>query len=285
MTAIIETKGLAKRFGTLTALDGLDLRIAPGETFGLLGPNGAGKTTALRLLAGLSEPSAGTVRVGGRDPWQEPEAVRRSMGVLMDGAALYERLTVEENLLIFAGLFDIPRARVMEALEQTGMADLARRPAGKLSKGQRQRVALARAILHAPSLLVLDEPTSGLDPAASAAFHDLIRHLNSKGATVVLCSHDMAEVDQLCSRVGVLDRGRLMACDSPLHLKAAYGRRAMVATVETSRGIQTIEWEIDAPDGDERLAECRRMGRLLTVHTKEATLAEVFIRLTGRKLA
>jgi len=164
---MIETTALTRRYGHLTALDSLDLKIEPGETFGLLGPNGAGKTTASRLLAGLAGPTSGTVRVGGHDPWAQPDAVGRSMGVLLDGAALYVRLTVEENLNLFAALNGLPRSAVCAAMEGTSVSDLARRPAGKLSKGQRQRVALARAILHAPALLLLDEPTSGLDPAAA----------------------------------------------------------------------------------------------------------------------
>lgn len=282
---MIRMQGLTKRFGPLTALDQIDLSIEAGEVFGMLGPNGAGKTTALRLLSGLSDPSGGSVQVSGKDPWREPEVVHRTMGVLMDGAALYGRLTVVENLRLFASLYGLPRSKAMEALAKTGVEELVNRRADQLSKGQRQRVALARAMVHNPSLLVLDEPTSGLDPAAGAAFHDLVRNLRAQGATIILCSHDMAEVEQLCTRVGVLDRGRLLACDRLDNLKAAFGRRAMVATVETAHGTQTVEWSMDAPDAEERLAECRRMGRLLAVHTREASLAEVFIHLTGRRLA
>jgi heme ABC exporter ATP-binding subunit CcmA len=239
---MIEIRGLTKQYGPLTALRDLNLSVAPGECLGLLGPNGAGKTTTLRLLAGLARPTSGTVRVAGHDPWQEPEAVHRLIGLLPEGAALYERWTVAENLLLFAGLYGLPKARVEEALALVGAADLLHRRAGKLSKGQRQRVALARALLHNPRLLFLDEPTSGLDPVAAAHFHQLVRRLLQEGVTVILSSHDMLEVDQLCTRVAVLDRGELRACGEPAYLKAAFGgsRSATMADVfiqVTGRGM------------------------------------------------
>ncbi|HWI61741.1 MAG TPA: ABC transporter ATP-binding protein [Symbiobacteriaceae bacterium] len=282
---MIETNGLTKRYGPLTALDSLTLSVAPGETLGLLGPNGAGKTTTLRLLAGLTEASAGRVTVGGHDPWKEPDRVRRTMGVLPDGASLYDRLPVMENLRLFAGLYGVPLRRVTEALEETAVADLAGRPAGKLSRGQRQRVALARAILHQPRLLFLDEPTSGLDPAAAAAFHDLLKRLKAQGVTIVLSSHDMAEVDLLCDRVAILDQGRLQACDGPSRLKAAYGARTLTAAVETGAGVRELTWSLDAPDTVEQFAACQKAGRILSIRSNEATLGEVFVHLTGRKLA
>lgn len=282
---MIELTGLTKRYGPVTALDSLTLSVKAGETLGLLGPNGAGKTTALRLIAGLAEPTAGTVRVDGLDPWRDGDRVRRLLGVLPDGAGLYERLTVEQNLRAFARLYGLGAGAPREALELTGVADLAGRYAGKLSKGQLQRVALARALMHAPAVLVLDEPTAGLDPAAAAGFHALIRRLRQKGTTVVLCSHDMAEVDALCNRVAVLDRGLLMACDSTVALKTAYGRRSVVATIQTADGLSTVEWPMDDPESDRRLDECRSRGKLVSVHTQEASLADVFIHLTGRELA
>lgn len=255
------------------------------ETFGLLGPNGAGKTTTLRLLAGLTNPSAGTVTVGGHDPWAEPEQVHRSMGVMLDGTGLYDRLPVVENIRLVARLYRLPLRRVVDALEATEVADLAGRPVGKLSKGQRQRVALARAIVHEPNLLFLDEPTSGQDAAAKASFHALLGHMKTRGVTIVVCSHDMAEVDALCDRVAILDRGHLQACDSPSRLKAAYGTRTLTAVVETAAGIKELSWGLDALDTAEQFAGCLRSGRVLSVRSNEATLGEVFIHLTGRKLA
>ena len=281
---MLETKRLTKRYGALTALDQLELQIEPGEIFGLLGPNGAGKTTTLRLMAGLTEATEGTVRVGGQDPWEEPETVRTLMGVLLDGTGLYERLTVRENLSLFASLYGMPATAVDEAMAATGVTDQAKKPAKTLSKGQRQRVALARAMLHQPKLLFLDEPTSGLDPTAATAFHGLLLNLRQRGVTVVLSSHDMAEVDLLCDRVAILDHGRMVACDTPASLKSAYGRRSVTATVQTASGQQELVWGLDDSNSVDRFAECHRLGRILSLRSTEATLAEVFVHLTGRDL-
>lgn len=220
---MIQLINVTKRYGTVTALTDLNLKIHEGETFGLLGPNGAGKTTTLRLVAGLARPTEGQVRVAGLDPWERGDAVRRQMGVVLDGGLLYNDLTVWENLLLFAGLFGVSERAAHDALVQMGASELKNRLAGKLSKGQRQRVALARAILHGPRLLYLDEPTSGLDPLATDELHRLIRNLRSQGVTILLSSHDMAEVEALCDRVCILQRGRMVACGAPAALKAEHG--------------------------------------------------------------
>jgi len=207
------------------------------------------------------------------------------MGVLPDGTGLFDRLTVQENLELFARLYGLPDSSCREAMEQTGVADLARRMAGRLSRGQRQRVALARAILQRPRLLVLDEPTSGLDPAAVSSFHELLRGLKRRGTTIILASHNMSEVEALCDRVAILDRGRLVACDAPARLKAAYGRRTVVAVVETPEGCRQFEWDLDASDAVQQYAACMRAGRILSLRSREASMAEVFVHLTGRDLA
>ncbi|MBP2017313.1 ABC-type multidrug transport system ATPase subunit [Symbiobacterium terraclitae] len=233
---MILLSGVTKCYGSITALADLNLEIRAGETFGLLGPNGAGKTTTLRLVAGLARPTRGRVRVAGLDPWQNAQTIRRQMGVVLDGGLLYDGLTVLENLLLFAGLFGAPPSAAREALEQMGVADLQDRLAGQLSKGQRQRVALARAVLHGPRLLYLDEPTSGLDPMAADELHGLIRHLRSKGVTILLSSHDMAEVEALCDRVCLLSRGRMLACETPARLKEQHGPSLTDAFIQLTRG-------------------------------------------------
>lgn len=287
VTGVITLTQVTKRFNQVIALDGVDLHVAPGETLGLLGPNGSGKTTALRLLAGMAPPTGGQVRVMGVDPWTQPDRVRARMGVLPEGAGLFERLTVGENLRLFASLNGLAADRVERALATTGVAGLARRRAGSLSKGERQRVALARALLHDPELIILDEPTSGFDPAATAAFHQLIRELRARGRTLVIASHDMAEVEALCDRVAILDRGRLVACDSPAALKARHGRRAVRVTVARGAGTETetLQWPLEEAAWIEAVARYRAEGTLLALHTEEATLAEVFLRTTGRELA
>jgi len=232
---VIVLTDVTKCYGSVTALSNLNLEIRGGETFGLLGPNGAGKTTTLRLVAGLARPTRGQVRVAGLDPWQNAREIRQQMGVMLDGGLLYDGLTVLENLLLFAGLFGAPLRAARDALERMGVADLQDRLAGKLSKGQRQRVALARAVLHGPRLLYLDEPTSGLDPAAAADLHGLIRTLRGQGVTILLSSHDMAEVETLCDRVCFLNRGRLVACETPARLKETHGPSLTDAFIQLTR--------------------------------------------------
>ncbi len=282
---VIRLTQVTKRYGTATALDGIDLHVAPGETFGLLGPNGAGKTTTLRLLAGMAPPSSGQVRVMGADPWENPDQVRSQMGVLPEGTGLYERLNALDNLKLFAGLYGVGPEHIRRAVAAAGLEGLTERLVGSLSKGEKQRVALARALLHEPRLLVLDEPTAGLDPAATHAFHDLLRGLKARGRTVVIASHDMAEVDALCDRVAILDRGRLVACDTPAALKARYGRRRVRVTFASGSAAETAEWPLDDAAWVEVVARRQAEGSLLAVHTHEASLAEVFLHTTGRELA
>lgn len=233
---MILLENVAKRYGAVTALDGLSFAVHEGEIFGLLGPNGAGKTTVLRLVAGLARPTQGQVRVAGVDPWQNGRMVRQQMGVVLDGGLLYDGLTVWENMILFAGLFGTGARAAQNALERMGAADLRDRLAGQLSKGQRQRVALARAILHGPRLLYLDEPTSGLDPIGTDELHRLIRDLHSQGVTIVLSSHDMAEVEALCDRVCLLRQGRMIACETPAVLKEIHGPSLTDAFIQLTRG-------------------------------------------------
>nr|PZN68514.1 MAG: ABC transporter ATP-binding protein [Bacillota bacterium] len=236
MRGVIELLHVTKRYGPVTALEDLTLEVHEGEIFGLLGPNGAGKTTTLRLVAGLARPTQGQVRVAGLDPWQRGEPVRRQMGVVLDGGLLYDSLTVRENLLLFAGLFGVREQAVRDAMVQMDIADLRDRLAGRLSKGQRQRVALARALLHGPRLLYLDEPTSGLDPLATDDLHRLIGNLRGQGITILLSSHDMAEVEALCDRVCILQRGRMIACGTPAELKPRSGHPGTDAVIRGEGG-------------------------------------------------
>lgn len=227
----IQLENVTQQFGKVQALTKVTLNLAHGETVGLVGPNGAGKTTTLRLLAGMLAPTEGTVRVGERDPWQEPDAVRREMGALIDRTGLYERLTIRENLALFADLFGQPRGRVDQMIDLVGLADRANRRVAKLSKGERQRTALARAILHQPNCIFLDEPTAGLDPGARDDFHQVLRALQREGRTILLASHDLAEVESLCSRVVLLERGCVLAQGSLPALKEQFGRPGLVTTL------------------------------------------------------
>lgn len=230
--AFVAIHDVTQRFDKVQALTRVSLEIDHGEVVGLVGPNGAGKTTTLRLLAGMLAPTEGTVRVDGRDPWVEPDAVRRQIGALIDRTGLYERLTVRENLALFAELFGQPRSRVDELLEQVGLSDRAGRRVAKLSKGERQRTALARAILHRPACIFLDEPTAGLDPGARDDFHQVVRSLQKEGRTILLASHDLAEVEALCGSVILLERGTVLAQGTIAALQAQFGRPGISTTLQ-----------------------------------------------------
>jgi ABC-2 type transport system ATP-binding protein len=225
VTRSIEAWDLSRQFGDTWALDGVTFDAEPGEVIALLGPNGAGKTTTVRVLDGVLSPQRGGARVLGFDPVTAGDEVRRRTGVLTEAGGLDERLTLTENLTCHARIRGIPPAvasqRAGEMLERFGMASQAHRTARGLSTGERKRVALARALLHQPSVLFLDEPTSGLDPGATRDVLDLIASLaGDEGATVVLCTHFLAEAARLCRRVAILEQGRLLAFGQPSELAA-----------------------------------------------------------------
>jgi ABC-2 type transport system ATP-binding protein len=238
-TAAIAARGLAKRFGEKRAVSRVDLEVATGEVFGLLGPNGAGKTTTLRMLAGMLTPDEGTASVAGLDVASDARAVRGRVGLLTEQPGLYDRLTTRENLSFYAEVYGVSPAaadaRIRRLLELLGIWELRDERAGTLSKGTRQKVAIARALVHDPAVIFLDEPTSGLDPEAARTVRDSIAELASTGRTLVLCTHNLFEVERLCRRVAIMhaaadgDGGRIVACTEVAGLRQA--RRALEITV------------------------------------------------------
>ncbi len=230
--AIIETRGLRKAFGSLVAVDDLDLRVPRGEVFGLLGSNGSGKTTTIRMLCGLLEPTAGTARVAGLDVVREPEAVRRRIGYMSQKFGLYDDLTVLENLRFYAGLYGLRgaalEARVAEQLAELGLGERAGQLTGTLSGGWKQRIALACATSHRPALLFLDEPTAGVDPASRQRFWEHIAALAAAGTSVLVTTHYMDEAAR-CQRLVLLARGRLIADGTPAAILAQFGEPTLEA--------------------------------------------------------
>jgi len=206
----VETADLARRYGAVRSVDGIDLRVTRQGIYGFLGPNGAGKTTTLRLLLGLIRPSAGTVRVFGRDLRQERMAILREVGALVESPSYYPQLTAEENLAILATLLRLPRDRITEVLGQVRLDGVARRRVGGFSLGMKQRLGIAAALLNRPRLLILDEPTNGLDPAGIQEIRTLIRSLPESGITVIVSSHLLTEVEQVATEVGIIHHGRLL---------------------------------------------------------------------------
>ena len=221
----IETETLCRDFNTVRALVDVSLAVPTGSVFGFLGPNGAGKTTAIRVLLGLLEPTTGNARVLGFDSRTQPDEIRQRCGALLEHHGLYERLSAADNLDYFGRIWNLPKqerqGRIRELLEKMGLWERRGEQVGKWSRGMKQKLAVARALLHRPALVFLDEPTSGLDPVAAAALRsDLARLAASEGVTVFLTTHNLDEAERLCSLVGVIRQGRLLAVNTPEKLRS-----------------------------------------------------------------
>ncbi len=304
---VIEVHDLVKKFGDFTAVDHVSFTVARGEVVGYLGPNGSGKTTTMRMLLGLLRPTSGTARVLGFDIDHQAERIRPLVGYMSQKFALYEELTVHENLVFYAGVYGMgpaayrPRAREVEGL--IGLAGREAERAGALAGGWRQRLALGIAIVHRPQLLFLDEPTSGVDPEARRAFWDLIYTLAEAGATVFVSTHYMDEAEH-CGRLGIMNAGRLLALDTPTALKhaavagTAWDIRAtpLIAALDLLAGLGGVQYAgllgdhlhaITSPEV--HTAESLRSALLAAglsdpaVEQADVTLEDVFTALAGRQ--
>ena len=256
MSAAIETRGLTRRYGEVTAVDGLDLRIEEGTVFGLLGPNGSGKTTTILMLMGLTEVSAGTVRVLGLDPVRQPLHVKRRVGYMPDAVGFYDDLSARENLRYsgkLAGLRGAPlEARIHAVLERVRLAGDAERPVKVFSRGMRQRLGLAEILLKEPRIAILDEPTSGLDPQSTQEFLDMIRALKAEGLTILLSSHLLDQVQAVCDRVGLFHKGRMVLEGAVSELAGRVLGGGYRVTLE-ARGGRDLEAALRAVPGVNRL--------------------------------
>jgi ABC-2 type transport system ATP-binding protein len=294
----------------IVALDGLDLAVGDGEFFGLLGPNGAGKTTSIGVLTTRVRPSGGRALVRGIDVARDPVAVKQRIGVVPQRPNPDRSLNVLENLLFHADYFGIPRResgpRAAGLLELFGIADRAGSRVDQLSGGQQQRLMIVRALMHEPEVLFLDEPTVGLDPQARLALWDILRGLHAGGRTIVLTTHYMEEADRLCDRVAIVDRGRLLACDTPAALKArAPGGTLVVLTLDgdaagvlgaarAAPGVTRVEahdaalhaWADRAGEAVPGLMRAAAAsGRAVReIHLTPPSLETLFVSLTGRSL-
>ena len=281
MIAAIEVHDLRKNFGHIEAVRGISFEVETGEIFGFLGHNGAGKTTTIRMLTGQLTPSGGTGRIGDFDIVRERSQIKSIIGVVFEDQNLYDRMSGRENLMFFARLHGVDARRVDELLAMVGLQDRAGDRVKKYSNGMKQRLMIARALLNRPSVLFLDEPTRGLDPAAAHDIRQVIAELARQGTTAFLSTHYMEEADQLCRRVAFISEGRIVALNTPRELKLRYGRReAQVVLVDRSE--HTLSLTDPAQAG--RLAEWTAAGQVLSVHSREATLDEVFRHLAGREL-
>ena len=254
---MITTHALSKRYGSVLAVDGLDLDVRPGDIYGFLGANGSGKTTTVRMLLGLVLATAGDIEVLGQPMPKAARDVLPRVGSLVEGPAAYGHLSGRANLSLFDAMGSrgsrATRARrIADVLEQVGLGGVGRRPVKAYSLGMRQRLGLASALLRAPRLLVLDEPTNGLDPQGIHEIRDLLLQLHAAGTTIFLSSHLLGEVEQQCTRVGVLDRGRLVLQDQLVALTAPTGRTA-VRTPDPDRARALLDGRVEHRDGDRLL--------------------------------
>jgi len=279
----VEARQLTRRFGDFTAVDSVSFEVAPGEVFGFLGPNGAGKTTTIKMLNGLLPPSAGGASVAGHDVAASRREVKRDIGYMSQLFSLYLDLSVEENIELFAGLYEVRGARYRErrdwVLSMAGLEEARNRRTGQLPLGWKQRLALGCALLHEPSVLFLDEPTSGVDPAARRAFWDMIYGLAEHGTTVLVSTHYMEEAEY-CGRVALMNRGRLIALDRPASLRSSLAEPILeVRTDDAARAVEAL-------DGAAGVIEAAMFGRRLHVAVSDETLARSSIDrgLTGAGL-
>ena len=283
-TSAIQVEGARFSYGEREVLKGISFEVAPGEVLGFLGPNGAGKSTTIRMLTGQLRPSAGSVRLFGRDVGRERSEVMGRVGVSFEEKNLYPSMTGEENLRFFARLYGVPHADVRALLAQVGLETRKRDMVAGYSKGMRQRLMIARALVHDPDVLLLDEPTDGLDPVSAQAVRDVIRARVEAGNAVLLTTHDMSEADELSQRVAFINEGEIYALDTPEQLKLAHGTRSVRVRLRDGDGVREESVELDGEASGARIAELMASGEVITIHTAEATLEEVFIKMTGRGL-
>jgi ABC-2 type transport system ATP-binding protein len=284
MTAVtVAVDDLTKHYGSVRALENVSLAVAPGEIFGLLGPNGAGKSTMIRILTGHAKPTSGRARVLGHEVPQELEAVRGQINLVAETPNVYQRASARENLELFCKLFALPKSRADEVLGLVRLSGVAERKVKTFSNGMRQRLLLARALLNRPRVLFLDEPTRGLDPRSARELRDIVTALAERGSTIFLTTHDMTEADELCERVAFLAGGEIVALDTPRALKLSLGGGAPAADVVLDDGAD-VQLALSEPRDAARLEELINAGRVRSIHSREPTLADVFIALTGRSL-
>ncbi|HMO10485.1 MAG TPA: ATP-binding cassette domain-containing protein, partial [Actinotalea sp.] len=301
-TPVITAAGLTKHYGELVAVDGIDLEVAPGESFGLLGPNGAGKSTTMRMIGAVSTRTSGTLSVLGLDPDTHGPEIRSQLGVVPQEDNLDPELKVRDNLIVYGRYFGIPRAvcarRADELLAFAQLGDKARAKVDALSGGMKRRLTIARALVNEPRVLMLDEPTTGLDPQARHVLWDRLFRLKERGTTLVLTTHYMDEAEQLCDRLVVMDKAKIVAEGSPRQLIERYSTRE-VTELRFPAGVQeTLDGQLDglgdriehlpdrllvySDDGEAVVSTVHERGlRPETVLVRRSSLEDVFLRLTG----
>lgn len=281
MEKVLAMSEVRKKFDHVEAISGLTFHVEKGEIFGFLGPSGAGKTTTIKLLTRQLIADAGNITIFGRDVSAFSNDDYRQIGIMTDNSGLYERLSVWDNLALFAGIKGLKDQDIVDVLEEVGLGDQRKKPAKALSRGMKRRVVLARAILHKPQLLFLDEPTSALDPANTLSIHKLLKKLNQAGTTVFLTTHNMEEADKLCARVAFLNQGRIAEIGEPMALKLKHSTGKVIVQFEDGG-------QVEGEKSADSLAHLStRIGgrRIARIYSQEPNLEQIFLAVTGRELA
>jgi lipooligosaccharide transport system ATP-binding protein len=303
---LVRARGLTKRFGSFTAVDGIDFELVQGEAFGFLGPNGAGKSSTMRMLGCVSPPTLGDLTILGGDPVRDGAAIRARLGVVPQEDTLDNELTVRENLLVYGRYFGLPRKLINERTDQlldfVQLTERASDQVDPLSGGMKRRLTIARSLINDPDILILDEPTTGLDPQARHVVWDRLFTLKQRGVTLILTTHYMDEAEQLCDRLVVMDHGTIVAEGTPRDLIASYSTPEVLElrfapgqqeeAVEKIKDLSPERIEVTADrlllyaaDGDEFLARVHQAGiEPLTELVRRSSLEDVFLYLTGRTL-
>ena len=307
----IETRNLTKKFNGVTAVDHVSFNVKEGEIFGLLGPNGAGKSTTIRMLCTLSTPTEGTATIGNHDIVKNDSKVRELVGLVSEKMIMYDRLTARENLKFFGKLYNIPNdvmeKRIKELLKLVHMEKWQNKEVGTFSTGMKQRINVIRALLNMPEVLFLDEPTLGLDPQSSSEIREFIRKINrERKITIILTTHMMVEADTLCDRISIMDRGKIVALDTPLNLKKMISNGSvfelnisnlnnkLLSRIKSLKCVKSIARENETrikvhAKGDKAFDDIvdtirANDGEIASINSLEPTLEDVFLHLTGHEV-
>jgi len=281
---IIKINDLSFSYGEMEVIKGISFAVERGEMLGFLGPNGAGKTTTAKLITGQLIAAVGSITVFDVDMTKNYRQALRRIGVSFESPNLYPKFSGFENLAIFARLNGLDTAHIPELLERVAMEERGNDRVAAYSKGMRQRLTFARALVNQPELLILDEPTVGLDPVSRELIHQLLRQEQNRGTTIFITSHDMWEVDELCDRVIFLNEGQIVANDTPERLKQQHGKSLVEVGLKDGNDIKKVLLPLYDPQTADQIAHWLREQALVTIHSQEATLGQVFIKLAGRSL-
>lgn len=281
MNNIIELKNIYHSYNEKEVLKGISLTVKKGEIIGLLGPSGAGKTTLVNILTGQLAQTAGIGQVLGDDTRHITDKTKEQIGIMMDSFGLYQRLTVYDNMELFAEVYKVDKKKIEETLQKVGLDTAKKTIVSNLSKGMRNRLNMARAILRDSSLLFLDEPTSGLDPSTTDFIHEMLLEMKKEGMTIFLTTHNMYEATKLCDNIALLNQGEIIEYGNPEEICRKYNKEDKFTIVLQNEEVIVLP---NTPESGEKIGELIKGKKIKSIHSSEPTLEDVFLKLTGEKL-